>query len=148
MSVENWIQIFVPVVGIIIAAVSASLSYIYTKRNQLRANESRLKEESYLNYIKALSNNVLSDDFEDSKSQLSDAHNHILLIGSSDVVVKLRTFSKLIGADNTEGFTIDEHDAFLTELIKSMRNDLYKDNKINQNYPIISLSGKQKRHTD
>jgi len=145
MTIENWIQILVPIIGIILAVVSASLSYFFTKRNQLRADECRLKEKCYLDFIQALSDNVLTDNLDESRRQLSDAHNHILLIGSPDVVEKLRHFSKLISVDNTKGFTQEEHDISLTELIKSMRSDLYKNSKINNNYPIISLSGRHKR---
>ena len=146
MSVENWIQLLVPAVGLLIAVISASLSYFFTKRSQLRADESRLKEKYYLDYIKALSHNVLPGDESETRSKLSDAHNHILLIGSSDVVAKLRAFSNLIAINNEKGFTLDEHDAALTALIKSMRNDLYKKRNINENYPVISLSGSVSRH--
>jgi len=69
----------------------------------------------------------------------------ILLIGSSDVVEQLRCFTKLIGVDNKKGFTIDEHDKMLTELIKRMRLDLYKGKNVNENYPIVSLSGSRGR---
>ena len=61
--------------------VSASLTCFYTKRNQLRVDGYRLKEKCYLDYIKALSNNVISNNRDESRSKLSDAHNHILLIG-------------------------------------------------------------------
>jgi len=146
MSIENWIQISVPVVGVIIAVVSASLSYFFTKRNQLRIDEARLKEQHYLRYIKALSNNVMSDiPLDESRSELSDAHNHILLIGSSDVVIQLRRFTEYIAVNNKSNFTSDCHDKMLTELIKSMRRDLYKGRSVNRNYPIISLSGSRGR---
>ena len=143
MSIENWIQMSVPIVGIVLAVVSASLSYLYAKRSQLRADELRLKEKSYLDYIKALSNNVISDNQKEAKGKLSDAHNHILLIGSASVVTKLRKFSKFIAIDNynSEHFTIDEHDRLLTDLIKAMRKDLYKGRSVNKDYPIVSLSG-------
>ena len=59
MTIENWMQILIATIGIVIAAVSASLSYFFTKRNQLRVDECRLKEKCYLDYIKALSDNVL-----------------------------------------------------------------------------------------
>jgi len=145
MSIENWIQISVPIIGIVIAVVSASLSYYYAKCSQLRADESRLKEKSYLDYIKALSNNVISYNQKEAKGKLSDAHNHILLIGSAGVVMRLREFSKFIAIENynSEHFTIDEHDRLLTELIKSMRRDLYKGRNVNKDYPIVSLSGSQ-----
>ena len=145
MSLENLIQILVPFFGIVIAVVSASLSYIYAKRNQLRADECRLKEKYYLDYIEALSSNVMAGEIDESRRKLSNAHNHIILIGSSDVVANLRRFSKLIAIDNPKGFTIEEHDNMLTELVKSMRRDLYKNKAINKNYPIISLSGNRRK---
>jgi len=142
MSIENWIQIFVPVVGVIIAVISASLSYFFAKRNQLMVDESRLKEQHYLRYIKAISNNVMSNiPINESRSEVSDAHNHILLIGSTDVVIELRRFTELIAINNIDNVTIDVHDKQLTELIKAMRRDLYKGNDVNKSYPIISLSG-------
>jgi len=94
MNIETLIQVFAPFIGIIIAVLSVSLPYFFTKRNQLRVDECRLKEESYLNLIKALSENVNSND-DEAKRKLSNAHNHVLLIGSSDVVVNLRRFAKL-----------------------------------------------------
>ena len=94
-----------------------------------------------MDYIKALSDNVQMDNHDDPKRRLSDAHNHILLIGSSDVVEKLRHFTELIAINNKKGFTQQEHDVSLTEPIKSMRTDLYKKSRINNNYSKISLSG-------
>ena len=69
-----------------------------------------------LDYIKALSNNVISNNQKEAKGALSDAHNHILLIGSASVVTSLRKFSRFIAIDNynSEHFTIDEHDRLLT----------------------------------
>ena len=137
-------QVWAPIAGILIATLPAALTYYFTKRSQLRADESRLKEKYYLSYIKALSNNVLSDNLDESKSMLSDARNHILLIGSSDVVARLINFSDYISPDRKEPYSQEKHDMLLTELIKSMRDDLYEKDKINQNYPTVSLSGKRK----
>jgi hypothetical protein len=143
MNVENWISIIAPFTGIIVAALTASLTYYFTKKNQLRLDESRLKEETYLKYIKALSDNVILSDRNDARAKLSDAHNHILLIGSACVVTRMREFSKYIAIDNfnSKNFNIEEHDKLLTELIKSMREDLYNGKKTNKRYPTISLSG-------
>ena len=139
---EIWVQVLVSIIGIVVVAVSTSLSYFFAKRKQLSADECRLKEKCYLDYIKALSDNVLIENCDDSLRQLSSAHNHILLIGNADVVRNLRHFTKLIAIDNKKGFTQEEHDKSLTELIKSMRIDLYKKKEINNGYPYISLSGK------
>ena len=79
------------------------------------------------------------------KSMLSNAHNNILLIGSADVIAKLRIFTDYIGPSNKEVFRQKEHDILVTELIKSMRVDLYKNKAVNDGYPLIGISGKNHR---
>lgn len=64
MTVENWIELLVPIIGIVVAAVSAGLTYYFAKKQQIAADESRLKEKYYLNYIEAVSNIVVSDNSE------------------------------------------------------------------------------------
>ncbi|MEA5016513.1 MAG: hypothetical protein VB099_18315 [Candidatus Limiplasma sp.] len=145
MTIGNWIQVLIPVVSIVVAIASATLTYYFSKRKQILADESRLKEKFYLEYINALSNNVLSDNLDDSRSRLSEAHNNILLIGNADVVTKLRNFSDYIGPSNKERFNQKVHDELVTELVKSMRVDLYKNPKINVGYPTIGISGKKRR---
>ena len=144
MTAENWIQLLVPVISIVVAIISAAITYYFSKKKQILSDENRLKEKFYLEYINALSANVLSDKLEDSKSRLSEAHNNILLIGSADVVTKLRAFTDYIAPDNII-FSQAEHNNLVTELIKSMRLDLYKNQKVNDGYPIIGISGKRRR---
>ena len=148
MRLENWIHALVPVVGIIIAVISASLSYYFTKLNQQKSDERKLKEKFYLDYIKALSNNVMAGNPDETRGKLSDAHNHIILIGSSNVVNKLRDFSEFIAIPNRKHFTLERHDKLLTELLKSMRADLYKYKDVNKDYPIVALLGNRSRDDD
>lgn len=145
MTTENWIQLIVPVVSIVVAIISAALTYYFSKKKQILSDENRLKEKFYLEYINALSNNVLSDNLDESKSRLSEAHNNILLIGSADVVAQLRKFTDYIGPSRGCAFSQNEHDRLVTELIKSMRIDLYKNKKVNEGYPLIGISGKHRR---
>jgi len=145
MGIENWIQIYISLGGVIAAIITAALAYYFTKKKQFLADETRLKEKAYLELIDAISDNVLSDDLENSKSRLSEAHNKILLIGNSDVVKNLRAFAKYIGPDNVEDFSQSGHDERITALIKSMRLDLYKNKNINKEYPMIAISGKHRR---
>lgn len=138
-------ETIIALLGTATAIVTVALTNYFTKKKQFLADETRLKEKAYLEFIDALSNNVLADDIESSKSQLSEAHNKILLIGNSDVVQKLRAFTIYISPDNNDGFSHSRHDQLLTELIKSMRLDLYKNKKINAEYPMIAISGKRRR---
>ena len=70
MTVENWIELLVPIIGIVVAAVSAGLTYYFAKKQQIAADESRLKEKYYLNYIEAVSNIVVSDNSESAPSTI------------------------------------------------------------------------------
>ena len=35
MNFQNWIELSVPVIGVIVAAVSAGLTYFFTKKQQI-----------------------------------------------------------------------------------------------------------------
>jgi len=133
-------HIILSIIGLFVATLPIAVSFFLAKHTQLRADTSRLKEEYYIEFIKALSNNVLASNRDKSKIKLANARNHILLIGSSDVVAKLIEFDRYTSVDN-KNTTKEKHDLLLTDLIKSMRNDLYKKSKINIDYPTVSLSG-------
>lgn len=135
MTVENWIELLVPIIGIVVAAVSAGLTYYFAKKQQIAADESRLKEKYYLNYIEAVSNIVVSDNSESARDQLADAQNQLLLIGSAEVVSDLMIFHDYVKPSNSKNFVSEKHDKLLTNLLKSMRKDLYKSKKVNEDYP-------------
>lgn len=142
MTVQNWIDLLVPIIGVMVSVISASLTYFFTKKQQIAADERRLKEKYYLNFIEAVSNNVVSDNSNKAHDQLADAQNQLLLIGSSEVVAKLMIFHNYVKSSNQQNFASEKHDELLTDLLKSMRNDLYKNSKVNFGYPIIHLTGK------
>ncbi len=145
MTTENWIQLIVPVIGIVVAAVSAALTYYFSKKKQILSDESRLKEKFYLNYIEAVSNIVLSNNSDKARDQLADAQNQLLLVGSGEVVNNLMIFHDYVKPSNKDNFDSIRHDELLTELIKSMRSDLYRNKNVNDNYPLIHLTGKAPR---
>ncbi len=131
---------------ILVAIISASVTILtvvitnyYTKKNQLKFEERKIKEEYYSNYIKALSNNVLQ---HDSDGELDDAQNRLILVGSSEVVDNLMKFFDRI-KQSAPPLPGEEHDILLTNLVKAMRKDLYGSKKVNDSYPIIHLSGKR-----
>ena len=145
MTYENWIELLVPLIGIIVAIISAGLTYLFAKKKQIMADETRLKEKYYLSYIEAVSSSVISDHSEKSRNQLADAQNQLLLVGSAEVVAKLMIFHEYVKASNHNKFNVDMHDELLTDLLKSMRDDLYKNKNVNVGYPIIHLTGKAPR---
>lgn len=145
MNVQSWIELLVPIIGIIIAVISASLTYFFAKKQQIAADESRLKEKYYLTYIEAISNIVVSNNAEKARDQLADAQNQLLLVGSAEVVAKLMVFHDYIKPTNSQNFVAERHDELLTDLLKSMRNDLYKSKSVNIGYPLVHLTGKAPR---
>jgi len=142
LSIENWIQLIVPVVGVALAVISAGLSYFFAKRKQIHADECRLKEKYYIDLIQALSNLVIENSSENALNQLADVYNQLLLVGSSDVISAFITFKNYVNSPDREHSNDQEHDILLTELIMHMRRDLYKNKGVNNRYPRVSLIGK------
>ncbi len=142
MNTKDWIQLFIVQV---IAILPVALSYYYSKQKEILSAERRLKEKIYLEFINALSSNVLTEDADNAKSVLARASNNIILIGSVDVVTKLQIFEKYIGPSNKEKFDQRKHNILLTELVKSMRIDLYKNKAVNKDYPTVGVIGKNRR---
>lgn len=141
---EYVVQIVITSLGIITAIITASLSYYFSKKNQLEADERRLKEKYYLEYIQSVSDMVVITDKEKARARLAEAQNQLLLIGSADVVENVLKFHDYVKPSNKEQRenSEDKHDMLLTEIMKAMRRDLYKNKRINKSYPLIHLSGR------
>ncbi len=73
MAIENWIELLVPIIGILVAGISAGLTYYFTKKQQIAADERRLKEKYYLTYIEAVSNMVVSGNEDEARYRYADA---------------------------------------------------------------------------
>lgn len=144
MSIENWISLLVPLISVVVAIISAGLSYYFAKRQQVNADERRLKEKYYQDYINAISKVAIDNSDERAKDELANAHNTLPLIGSADVVYCAMDFHDYIKESNKQNFSIDEHDKKLRKLVMAMRSDLYKTKKINNKYPPIHLCGSGK----
>ncbi len=130
-------EIIVAILSALVAILSVVITNYLTKRNQLKFEERKLKEEYYTNYVKAISKNVL---MQDSFAELDDAQNRLILVASPEVVTILMQFHDKI-KPSAPPLSGEEHDKILTELIKAMRCDLYATKKINKGYPTIHLSG-------
>ena len=130
-------EIIVAIVGALVAMLTAVITNYLTKKNQLKFEERKLKEEYYTNYVKAISNNVL---MKDEHAELDDAQYRLILVGSADVVRILMQFHNKIQL-SAPPISGEEHDRILTDLVKAMRADLYGTKKINDGYPMVHLSG-------
>lgn len=140
---ENIVKLIITLIGIVTAMITASLSYYFAKKQRLEADEKRLKEKYYLAYIQAVSDIVIVKNKEGARNSLADAQNQLLLIGSADVVTAVLKFHDYVKPSGQEehGFSGYKHDLLFTEIMKAMRKDLYKNKRINKNYPIIHLTG-------
>lgn len=81
----------------IISAAAVIIAAIITnwliRKNQIRFEERKLKEVYYIQYVKALSDNINIDDENEAIKILCYAHNNLLLVSSVDVVNKLQHYN-------------------------------------------------------
>ena len=134
---EFWIALL----GTCTAVVTIALTNYFTKKNQLKFEERKLKEQYYTAFIQAVSDSVVSNHSEQSRDALADTQNKLLLVGSPKVVKNLMVFHDYIKPPVTN-FSSQKHDELLTELLKSMREDLFSNMNSNNDYPTIHLTGK------
>jgi len=136
-------ELIIAILGVVSAVITISLTNYYSKKNQMKFEERKLKEVYYTNFIDAVSYCVVSNNSEEARDKLADSQNKLLLIGGSNVVFKLMIFHDYIKPSNSS-FSSEKHDELLTDLIKTMREDLFLSSKINKDYPIIHLTGKNR----
>lgn len=139
-------EILIALFGVLTAIITAILGYYFNKKNQIIFQERQIKEKYYLDYINAISFNVITSNLEEAKDKLSDIHNKLLLIGSSEVVDSLENFHKYLQDEKGDKKgNYNRHDELLTKLLISMIKDLYN-SKFNKNYPSeIHLIGNRPR---
>lgn len=110
-------EIIVAIVGACVTIITAIITNYLTKNNQLKFEERKLKEKYYTTYVKAISDNVL---MKDKITELSEAQNRLILIGSSEVVSVLMKFHDKIKL-SSQPISGEEHDEILTELVFCLR---------------------------
>ncbi len=89
-------EVWIALIGTATAVVTITLTNFFAKKNQLKLEERKLKEEYYISFIKAVSESVVSQFTEKSRDNLADSQNKLLLIASSKVVSKLMIFHDYI----------------------------------------------------
>lgn len=134
-------ELWIAILGTCTAVITIALTNYFTKKNQLKFEERKLKEQYYTAFIQAVSNSVVSNHSEQSRDGLADALNKLLLVGSPEVVKNLMIFQDNLKPHATN-LAVEKHDELLTELLKSMRDDLFSNNNANKNYPLIHLTEK------
>lgn len=125
--VEIIISILGAISAIIVAIIGAILSNKSSNMLQLR----KLKEEHYISYIEALHNLAANNRNRDAISKYTYHRDKLLIVGSEEVVKSILLYeNEAVGKENSL------HDAYLTDIVKAIRNDLKIRDKA---YPQIYL---------
>jgi hypothetical protein len=134
-------------IGIVGSVVTASLSYFFTKKQKMKMEERRLKEEYYTTYIQALSDAAIQYDNE-SNYRYAKAFNDLLLIANDKVVELLIEFYDWTRNDNGIDKTTEEwsikHDEILTRLLKEMRIDLFHSKTVINKIKLMGIGKRQR----
>ncbi|MBP2831569.1 hypothetical protein J8281_05150 [Aquimarina sp. U1-2] len=126
MPVEIWISIFGAISAIIVAAIGAFLA----NKNSIILQIRKLKEEHYASYIESLHNHA-AENSKDSLTELVLSRDKMFLIASEQVIKQMLEYEK-----NGIGNSSENHDKYLTELIKAIRKDLKLKDK---DFPRVSF---------
>ena len=148
----NTEPLIVAAISLFASVVTASLSYWFTKKNQLKLEERHLKEDYYKAFIKALSDVAIDNRDVEAQKRLSEGFNSLIVIGSPPVVKKLMQFHDFARIENT-GIPREsnewalKHDELLRELVKEMRRDIYGNEKdIDRFISNVHLVGRGPKH--
>lgn len=128
--------------AIVISIISNDLS----KKNTLKFEERKLKQQYYIEYIQALSENMNNLDSDEATIRSNHAFNNLIIIASPKVVAALYEYNNLqinhLKYHNVENYP-EKFTCALTKIVQTIRVDLYGNKKhINGGLPdIYFLSG-------
>ncbi|MDC8757202.1 hypothetical protein [Janthinobacterium fluminis] len=110
-------------VGVIVATLTAVVTYATTKKREREAEIRKEKLEHYKEFMTSLSGVILGEDTPDGQRAFSRACNKLNLVAPYAVIVALQGFQQEIKVTNSNG-TRERHDELMSALIHSMRKDL------------------------
>ncbi len=140
--------IIIASISLLASVITASLSYYFTKKHQLKIEGRRLKEEYYKSFIKALSDVAIDNKDNEAQRRLSEGFNSLIVIGSPAVVKKLMEFHGFARRENTQiprdsNEWATQHDNLLRDVIKEMRQDIFgKEKNIEKYLANVHLVGR------
>jgi hypothetical protein len=121
------IELFISVIGAIVAIVVSILGAILANKNSIILQTRKLKEEHYVCFLESLHNLASDNSKVEYLQKYTFARDKLLLIANEQVIDKLFEYENNLN---------NEHDKYLTELIKAIRKDLKLGNR---NLPILFL---------
>lgn len=143
---DNYIlSLIIPTLGVITSVITASLSYYFTKTQQIRNENRKLKEEFFRSFIKSVSDVAIDNSDPIAQKNLSEKFNTLTLVGSKEVVERLMLFHEVTNrewvAKMGDNYLL-EHDKRLRDLIIEMRRDLFGRKNRESDFPSIHLVGR------
>lgn len=129
-------EVLIALLGVVSAVITVSMTNYYSKKNQLKFEERKLKEVHYIKFMNVVSEMLTANFTEKSRKDFAHIQNNLFLISSPKVVVRLKTFNDYLSSNDSSK---EKHNELLTDLIKEMRIDLFNENSVNDGYPVIEL---------
>lgn len=120
--------IIVALLATFTAIITAIITDYLNKRSKLKFEERRLKEQYYLEFIHALSENMNNLESSESTIRYNHAFNNLTLIANPKVLLALYEYSDLVINHLKNDSVIDyekQHTKAFSKLLKEMRSDLY-----------------------
>lgn len=117
-------EINIAIVGALSAITVSVIGALLTQKNSIVLEYRKLKEAHYVQYIEAL--HTLAADNRNT-SHYTFARDKLLIVANENVIKKMLSY---------ENNLKNNHDYYLTELIKAIRKDL---NIKDKNFPPIFL---------
>ena len=136
--------IIVALIATFTAIITAIITDFLNKRSKLKFEERKLKEQYYLEFVHALSENMNNLDSDEAVIRYNHAFNNLTIIASPEVLLSLYELADLMIRHLKDHSVIDyetQYTKSFTKLIKSMRSDLYdsKSKKVNRGLTEIYL---------
>lgn len=146
--------IIVALIATLTAIVTAIITNFLSKRNTLEFEERKLKEQYYLEFIHALSENMNNLESSDATIRYNHAFNNLVIIANSTVLLTLYEFTDLLINRIKNNYIMDydiRYTNAITKLVKEMRIDLYGKKSVHINKglsKIYLISGVLKMQTE
>lgn len=136
--------IIVALLATFTAIVTAIITDFLNKRSKLKFEERKLKEQYYLEFIHALSENMNNLESTEATIRYNHAFNNLVIIASPKVLLALYEFADLMINHLKDNSVVNyeaKYTKMFTTLVKEMRVDLYgnRSDKINKGLTEIYL---------
>lgn len=134
-------KIIIAIIGTITTVITVCLTNYFSKRNELKFSERKMKEKYYFEYIDCVSDNANYSN-EEATLKENKAFNELILIANTDVLIKLYELQdmriKQIKYNDVQNYQ-KKFEQLFQKLIIEMRKDLY--GKKEKNFPKVYLLG-------